>query len=238
MGVRFNSKKTSSLFVAATLVSGAIAYANGATSGGEEPKAMALSVDQAPAPSVVASSTTTTVVKRTVQKAAPTTTTTTTTTTTMAPKPEPADQSKPQNSAAVIVEEVKPEVTTTTTAAPVDHGECAQWRDLALEIGWPAEEWDRLNHVIWRESRCQPDVHNKLDPASGSRGLMQINGFWCRKNRYTDHGYLQDNGVLQTCEDLFNPRVNLTAGLVIWKYGEDKNGCGWRPWSTRSSRWC
>lgn len=236
MGVRFNSKKTSSLFVAATLVSGAIAYANGATSGGEEPKAMALSVDQAPAPSVVASSTTTTVVKRTVQRAAPTTTTTTT----MAPKPEPADQSKPQNSAAVIVEEVEPEVTTTTTttAAPVDLGECAQWRDLALEIGWPAEEWDRLNHVIWRESRCQPDVHNKLDPASGSRGLMQINGFWCRKNRYTDHGYLQDNGVLQTCEDLFNPRVNLTAGLVIWKYGEDKNGCGWGPWSTRKSKWC
>jgi hypothetical protein len=236
MGVRFNSKKTSSLLAAATLISGAIAYANGATSGGEEPRALALSIEQAPVLETVVPATTVARATLPEQKQKPATAVKTTTTTVASLRLESVDQRKAQSSAAVIVEESTSVVTTTT--APIDFGECAQWRDLALEVGWPAEQWDRLNYVIWRESRCIPSVHNKNDPASGSRGLMQINGFWCRKNSNTPRGYLQDNGVLQTCEDLFDPRTNLTAGLVIWKYGVDKRKCGWGPWSTRKSKWC
>jgi hypothetical protein len=113
------------------------------------------------------------------------------------------------------------------------YGKCGEWRELALQIGWPAEEWPTLSHVLYRESRCNIGSHNKTDPASGSRGLMQINGYWCRPSKWTQSGWLQDRGVLQTCEDLFQPEINFKAGLAIWQYGEEKHGCGWRgPWAT------
>jgi hypothetical protein len=116
------------------------------------------------------------------------------------------------------------------------YGKCGEWRELALSIGWPAEEWPTLSRVLYRESRCNIGSHNKTDPASGSRGLMQINGYWCRPSKWSEAGWLQDHGVLQTCEDLFIPEVNLKAGLLIWLYGEEKHGCGWRgPWATPCS---
>ena len=118
------------------------------------------------------------------------------------------------------------------------YGKCGEWRELAIQVGWPAEEWPTLSHVLYRESRCNIGSHNKTDPASGSRGLMQINGYWCRPSKWTDHGWLQDHGILNTCEDLFQPETNLRAGLAIWMYGEQKHGCGWRgPWATSCDKY-
>lgn len=113
------------------------------------------------------------------------------------------------------------------------YGKCGEWHNLAIAVGWPEAEWPTLSYVMYRESRCHPDSHNKTDPMSGSRGLIQINGFWCRPNRYDSNGFLQSQGVLNVCDDLFNPEINLRAGLAIWLYGEGKHGCGWRgPWAT------
>ena len=113
------------------------------------------------------------------------------------------------------------------------YGRCGEWYDLAASVGWPSSQWPILSKVLYRESRCNWNSHNKTDPSSGSRGLMQINGYWCRKSQWTDRGWLQDMGILNTCDDLFNPTINLRAGLAIWKYGEEKHGCGWRgPWAT------
>lgn len=138
--------------------------------------------------------------------------------------------------------------TTTTTQAPqltpeqardlarLQWGRCGEWHDLALAIGWPAEEWPILSKVLYRESRCNIDSWNRTDPSSGSRGLMQINGYWCRPSKWSQAGWLQDRGILTTCEDLFKPEQNLRAGLAIWLYGEQKHGCGWRgPWATPCS---
>lgn len=50
------------------------------------------------------------------------------------------------------------------------YGKCGEWRELALTVGWPAEEWPTLSHVLYRESRCNIGSHNKTDPMSGSRG--------------------------------------------------------------------
>lgn len=123
--------------------------------------------------------------------------------------------------------------TLTTEEARYIHGRCGEWRELALMVGWPAEEWPTLSYVLHRESRCNIGSHNKTDPMSGSRGLMQINGYWCKPSRWTDAGWLQDREILQTCDDLYDPEVNLRAGLLIWLYGEEKHGCGWRgPWAT------
>jgi hypothetical protein len=115
---------------------------------------------------------------------------------------------------------------------------CPDYYLSAKEIGWPEDQLDRLDYVIWRESRCDSSAHNEFDPASGSRGIIQINGFWCRPNRYSSEGFLQENGVIDSCEDLFDPEINLKAGLVIYNYGVEKHGCGWGPWSTRKSSWC
>lgn len=113
------------------------------------------------------------------------------------------------------------------------YGKCGEYHDLAIAIGWPAEEWPTLSMVMNRESRCNPNAFNGTDPNGGSRGLVQINGFWCRPNRYTPNGFLQDKGALSVCDDLYNPEVNLRSALHMWLYGENRGGCGWRPWATR-----
>jgi len=136
------------------------------------------------------------------------------------------------------------ETTTTTTTvpepmySPPSDDECPQWHQTALDAGWDVEDLPRVDYIMWRESRCLTDAHNAYDPMSGSRGIMQINGFWCRPSRYNPSGWLQAQGLLQDCDDLYDPLTNLLAAKAIWEYSEDRNGCGWLPWTTRNTRWC
>lgn len=110
--------------------------------------------------------------------------------------------------------------TTTTTTLPVGDWSCPQWLGVALELGWPASELSTLDRVLYRESRCRTDAFNKDDPHGGSYGLLQINGFWCIK-------WLQQQDVLSKCKELFDPAVNLTAGLTIYRRSH------WHPWGIR-----
>jgi hypothetical protein len=110
---------------------------------------------------------------------------------------------------------------------------CPQWFDTATRAGWPVELWPQLSYIIWRESRCHIDSHNTTDPYSGSRGLMQINGFWCRPNTYTSQGFLQDQQVLTACADLFDPSINLQSGWAIYQYSVDRHNNGWGPWAMK-----
>jgi hypothetical protein len=127
--------------------------------------------------------------------------------------------------------------TTTTTTVPEIDAPCPEWHPTAIEAGWDTEDLYRLGYIIWRESRCQPDAFNGDDPNSGSRGLAQINGYWCRPSAYHPQGWLQAQGVLGHCDDLHDPLTNLTAALAIYGYAEGR-GCGWSPWTTRNTRWC
>jgi len=137
-------------------------------------------------------------------------------------------------------------VQTVNTTAPIDYskvdwtelarfmyGRCGEYHDLAIKVGWTEKQWSKLSFVMNRESRCNTLSFNKTDPNGGSRGLIQINGYWCKKNQYNPSGWLQAQGILNTCEDLFIPEVNLRAGLAMWNYSQQHNGCGWRPWATR-----
>ena len=136
--------------------------------------------------------------------------------------------------------------TSTATTQPIDlsgvdwtglarlmYGKCVEYHDLAISVGWTEAQWPKLSFVMNRESRCNTMSFNKTDPNGGSRGLIQINGYWCRKNKYNPSGWLQAKGILNNCEDLFNPEVNLRAGLAMWNYSQERNKCGWKPWATR-----
>lgn len=123
-------------------------------------------------------------------------------------------------------------IPTTTTTLPAT--ECAEWYPLALQVGWPVEEWPNVAKIMWRESRCRPEAHNGTDPNGGSFGLMQINAYWCKPSRWTEVGWLQDRNILDTCHDLYQPETVLRASLAIYLYSYEKHGFDRRfgPWTT------
>lgn len=128
-----------------------------------------------------------------------------------------------------------PSPSTTSTTIPKPNpvppeAKCPQVWATARSVGWPETEMVELDRILYRESRCLPQANNPNDPNGGSIGLMQINRFWCKPSRWYPDGYLQKQKVLLSCEDLYNPIVNLTAGLVIYKYSEEVNFNGWLPW--------
>jgi hypothetical protein len=128
-----------------------------------------------------------------------------------------------------------------TFLAPVgaaDTHNCGGYELQARAAGWETENYERLSYIMWRESRCNTEAHNTTDPNTGSYGLTQINGFWCRPSRYFPAGWLQTQGILETCQDLHNPVINLTAARAIYNYGIENGNCPWKPWTTRKTSWC
>ena len=112
--------------------------------------------------------------------------------------------------------------TTTSSTTPVTA--CVGALNLALSVGWPEWETPTLMRVLKRESNCTPQAFNAKDPG-GSRGYMQINSFWCTPSTYWPTGWLQAKGILTVCDELFDPRINLIAGLAIW------HNSNWSPWN-------
>ncbi len=118
--------------------------------------------------------------------------------------------------------------TTTVWVEPQPKSPCEQALQLALNVGWPAEEMATLARVLWKESRCTPGpVLNPDDPMTGSRGVLQINGYWCLPTTYWPDGWLQTKGLVTDCDDLFDVETNLRAGLAIWR------NSGWHPWGIK-----
>lgn len=104
---------------------------------------------------------------------------------------------------------------------------CPQYWETALSVGWKYKNLKTLDKIMFRESRCIPWAFNAKDPSGGSRGLVQINGFWTP--------WLKQQGVLsppKASQSLFNPAINLLSALHIYNYGVDKYGDGWGPWGT------
>lgn len=118
--------------------------------------------------------------------------------------------------------------TTTVWVEPQPKSECEQALQLALDVGWPAKEMATLARVLWRESRCTAGlVLNTADPMGGSRGLLQINGYWCTPNSQWPTGWLQAKNIITNCDDLYGSETNLRAGLAIWR------NSGWHPWGIK-----
>ena len=122
---------------------------------------------------------------------------------------------------------IEPNTTTSSTSSTIFidpySSACKQFSALAVNLGWPQNERTVLESVMFRESRCIPNAYNGKDPNGGSRGLMQINGFWTP--------WLIERGLITSKENLLQADVNLLAALAIYNYGVDRHGYGWGPWS-------
>ena len=119
-----------------------------------------------------------------------------------------------------------PPTTTTTTTMPALVTTCSQVATLAVAEGLPQAELETALRVAVRESLCTSDAFNATDTMGGSAGIYQINYFWCKPSTYWPTGWLQAHGILQTCDELFDPVTNTKAMVAIW------NNSGWLPWKT------
>ena len=136
-------------------------------------------------------------------------------------------QSEPPSTTIALAPYLIEPTTTTSTATTVFYinpsaTNCEQFSALAVNLGWPIEQRQKLEMVMQRESRCTPNAHNKKDTVGQSYGLMQINSFWCKG----PNSYLQKAGLITSCENLLHAPTNLKAGLIIWTRS------GWSPWRT------
>jgi hypothetical protein len=140
---------------------------------------------------------------------------------------DPDASGSPSDTIALAPYLIEASTTTSSTSSTIFidpySSACEQFSALAVNLGWPADQRTVLESVMFRESRCIPDVINSKDPSGGSRGLMQINGFWTP--------WLIERGLITSKENLLQADVNLRAALEIYNYGVDRYGYGWGPWS-------
>lgn len=125
-----------------------------------------------------------------------------------------------------VVPAILPSTTTTSTTLPALVTTCTQVASLALAEGLPQAELETALRVAVRESRCTSDAFNPHDTMGGSAGVYQINYFWCKPSTYWPTGWLQAQGILDTCDELFDPTTNTKAMVAIWR------NSGWLPWKT------
>lgn len=90
------------------------------------------------------------------------------------------------------------------------YGKCGEWHELAMQIGWPEEEWETLSEIMWRESNCIVDAWSGSDA-----GLMQINRVHTEWSAMMGWSWP---------EDLFVAENNLTFAYRLWSES------GWSPW--------
>lgn len=89
---------------------------------------------------------------------------------------------------------------------------CPKWEDELKNRGFPVK---LFSYIMWRESRCNPNAHNKTlnRDKSQDRGLLQINSTWQKVTK----------DICGTNLDgLFNPDCN----LKVAKYLYDNGGAG------------
>jgi hypothetical protein len=142
---------------------------------------------------------------------------------TLALGPVNSESGQPSRTIELAPYLIEPTTTTSSTLFIDPYATAAeQFAALAVNLGWPVAEYATLAKVIQRESNGIALAVNPNDPMTGSYGLMQINGFWCKG----ENSFLQKAGLLTSCEMLLDPQINLRAGLIIFTRS------GWSPWRT------
>jgi hypothetical protein len=96
---------------------------------------------------------------------------------------------------------------------------CQPFVDAAVEVGWPTDLLNDLERIWWRESRCLAHVTGKNRNGTVDRGLMQVNS--------ANRKFLQEQGVIDSVDDLYDPKVNLQAGFHLYRFWGSL--CPWTP---------
>lgn len=127
----------------------------------------------------------------------------------------------------VVWVDAPPPVESRWVAAPAG-ARCGEWWLAAQVAGWPADLLPVLDWVMWRESRCLPDV-----VGSGGFGLLQI--------QWSAHSWwITELGVDRA--DLLGPMWNLVVGWELWQRLDADPAflCGWSAWymSEPGRHWC
>jgi hypothetical protein len=83
-------------------------------------------------------------------------------------------------------------------------GRCVGWEPLLAEYspGWSVE---RMSRIMYRESRCRPEVRNR----SGATGLLQVMASHCR-------WLVEQMGEWCTAGKLQDPDYNVRAAATLW----------------------
>jgi soluble lytic murein transglycosylase-like protein len=114
--------------------------------------------------------------------------------------------------------------TTSTTVPPIiyppapESARCPQWWTIAQQAGWTYDELeDALDLIMWRESRCLPEVRSN----TSDTGLLQINDI-----------HLPMLATYDISPDMLaDPLWNLIAARLVADQAEQY---GWRwtqPWA-------
>jgi len=123
--------------------------------------------------------------------------------------------------------------TTTTTVVTLPEGffsfvagipanvPCQEWAQTAYEAGWPIEVLPELLWEVWSESRCLNIIDGHKNFNGHDRGPLQINQVWLDdiEAKYGDWTVVND------------PRYNFAWGWEMYRWYEDRKGCGFIPWS-------
>lgn len=126
---------------------------------------------------------------------------------------------------------IVPPTTTTTIAKPIKN--CDQVKQLMIETGFESSDIPTALRIIYRESRCDESALNTTlnRDKSWDYGLAQINDrTWCKGSRFDGTGYLQSKRIINSCDDLRDPRINLVAMLELMRYSKNSTGCSFTPW--------
>lgn len=137
----------------------------------------------------------------------------------------------PRESISVIPYMIVPPPTTTTIPQPIKT--CDQVKKLMNEINFPSKDIPTALRIIYRESRCDESALNTTlnRDKSWDYGLAQINDrTWCKGSRFDGTGYLQSKGIIDSCDDLRDPRINLVAMIELMRYSKNSSGCSFTPW--------
>lgn len=109
--------------------------------------------------------------------------------------------------------------------APLDEAKlvnrCPQYEHLLIrhDPGWNVA---KMSRIMWRESRCQPDVRS----STSDTGVLQVNDI----NR---PWLSQRFGFNVTTEALKDPGFNVEASAELFKFWRRAAGDGYQPWKIR-----
>ena len=150
--------------------------------------------------------------------------------TTIPPTTTPAETTTTLGAHEALQDDLADMTTTvpeTTTTVPVIVNAaldtpCYEWLGLAVANGWTntPEVLEKLGRIIWRESRCTPQIGS----ATSDHGLAQVNAAAHRD--YVESLY---NEPFESA--MADPAKNLAFAWRLYSEREASGRCGWQPWS-------